>query len=120
MAFLIILMAILVVLVYMTNEKILFTKDRANAKKIIAEVVEYRKEKVPIRNDYTLLNYPYVRIDLENEEYVLRKLRYADSSFPFKVGEKINVFWLANDLLYWDAYNHGFNKYLPEKWDFWN
>ncbi|MEW7280054.1 hypothetical protein ABW636_15780 [Aquimarina sp. 2201CG1-2-11] len=94
-----------------------FAKIRSGAEKIEAEVIKYVKEKGPMRNDYTRLYYPYVKIDLENDEYAIRKLRYADSSSkPFKIGEKIHVFWYNNDLLYWDTYNRGLYKLLPEKW----
>ncbi|WP_348739208.1 hypothetical protein [Tenacibaculum sp. 190524A02b] len=90
---------------------------RNNSKKIYAEVVEYRKEKGSMRNDYTLLNYPYVKIETEKGEYIVVKLRFADnSSKPFKIGEKIVVFWYMDDLLYWNAYDNGLYKYLPESW----
>ncbi|EZH75885.1 hypothetical protein ATO12_03585 [Aquimarina atlantica] len=109
------------ILIYMIYTKTQFIKLRSNALKIEAEIVKYIREKGPMRNDYTLLNYPYVKIHLENEDYVIRKLRYADSSSkPFKIGEIIYVFWNNNDLLYWNTYDRGWKKYLPEKWNFLN
>ena len=107
------------ILIYMIHTKIQFVKLRSSALKIKAEVVEYRQEKGPMRNDYTKLNYPYVKIDLENGDYTIRRLRYADNiSKPFKIGEVIYVFWYNNDLLYWNTYDRGWKKYLPEKWNF--
>ena len=74
-----------------------------------------------MRNDYTELDYPYVKIDLENNQHTIRKLKYANSwNKPFKIGQKVDVFWYGNDLLYWNAYNNGINKYLPNKWNFIN
>ncbi len=108
-------------LIYLTHSKIQFIKQRSNSLKIKAEVVEYRREKGPMRNNYTLLNYPYVKIDLNSGDYTVRKLRYADSSSkPFKIGESVYVFWNENDLLYWNTFDRGLKKYLPEKWNFFN
>jgi len=104
---------------YFTNEKIQFIKDRSKAKKIEAQFVGYRSERVRVeRNHYTHVTYPYVRLDLESEEYVIRKFK-SDSIFSktFIVGEKFDVFWSGNDLLHWNAMDHGLFKYLPEKWD---
>ena len=107
------------ILIYLTHTKIQFIKLRSNSLKIEAEVVEYRREKGSMRNDYTQLNYPYVKIDLENGDYTIRKVRYADnSSKPFKLGEIIYVFWNDNDLLYWNTFDRGWKKYLPKKWNF--
>ena len=107
------------IVVIMIQSKINFIKSRNSSEKILAEVVEYRTEKGPMRNDYSQMEYPYVRIDLESDEYILQKLRYANNiSRSFKKGQQIHVFWNGNDLLYWDSYNKGFFKHLPEKW-FW-
>lgn len=106
------------IFLYLTHTKIEFLKIREGSIKITAEVVEYRKERGPMRNDYTKLNYPYVKIDLEKDDYIISKLRYADNvGKSFKIGQKIDVFWYGSDLLYWDAYDNGFNKYLPHKWN---
>ena len=105
---------------YLTYTKIEFIKIRTDSKKISAEVIEYRREKGPMRNDYTKLDYPYVKI-LDNNEYTIKKLKYATSgNRPFEIGQKIDVFWYGNDLLYWNAYDNGINKYLPNKWNFIN
>lgn len=84
-----------------------------------AEVVEYRYHKSPMRNDYTQMTYPYVKINEESERLI--KLKYASSgSKPFKIGEQVDVFWYAGVLYFWHAYDRGINKFLPKKWDFWN
>ena len=104
----------------MTNIKIQFINARKKSKKITATVIEYGYEKGPLRNDYTMLYYPYVKLDLPDIEYRKIKLRYADNkNKPFKIGEKIDVFWYGNDLAYWNTYDKGFSKLLPEKWTFW-
>lgn len=117
-------LAILFILVvgcffYFTNKKIQFVKDRSNAKRIEAQFIGYRTERVRVkRNHYTIISYPYVRFDFGGEDYVIRKLK-SDSilSKTFIVGEKIDVFWSGIDLLYWNAMDHGLYKYLPGKWD---
>ena len=104
------------ILIFLMHTKIEFIRNRNGCEKISAEVIEYRKEKSPMRNDYTLLEYPYVRI-CDGDEYILRKLRYANNwQKPFKIGERIDVFWLGNDLLYWNAFDKGIYTFLPEKW----
>ena len=109
--------AIIIIILFFTNSKIEHIKLRNKSKKINAEVIEYRREKGAMRNDYTLLNYPYVRIETEKNEHILVKLRFANnSSKPFKIGKKIFVFWNTSDLLYWNAYDKGLYKYLPESW----
>ncbi|MNK30389.1 hypothetical protein D3C87_488060 [compost metagenome] len=111
---------ILLFLLLMTNTKIQFVKARTLAKKISATVIEYRLEKGPLRNDYTKLDYPYLKLDLPNTEDKEVKLHYANSlKKPFKIGEKIDVFWLENKLVYWNAYDNGFSKFLPKTWAFW-
>ncbi len=47
---------LILILLFLTISKIGHIKLRNNSKKINAEVIEYRKEKGPMRNDYTLLN----------------------------------------------------------------
>jgi hypothetical protein len=113
-----ILIILIIVILFSASSKIEHIKLRNSSKKISAEVVEYRKEKGLMRNDYTLLNYPYVKIELDDGDYTIRKLRYANSSNkPFKIGEKIFVFWYVSHLLYWNAYDRGLYKYLPESWN---
>lgn len=121
MTFWILILTIFGFFFFLTHTKIEFINIRTGSKKISAEVVEYNKEKGAMRNDYTELDYPYVKIDLENEEYIIRKLKYANNwKKPFEIGQKIDVFWYENDLLYWNAYDNGINKYLPNKWNFLN
>ena len=111
---------VFVALLFLMNSKIKFVNLRNDSKKISAEVVEYRRERnTSIRNDYTMVNYPYVRIEVGHNETIIVKLRYAgNSNNLFWIGEKINVFWHEEKLLYWDTYNKGFYKYFPEKWSF--
>ena len=115
------LIIIIGIFLYLTHTKIEFLEIRNEKKKIKAEVIEYRKEKGLMRNDYSEMEYPYVKIDLENEdeyEYSVRKLRYANSlNRSFHIGQKVNVFWYGSDLLYWDAYENGIYKYLPKRWN---
>lgn len=112
---------LLLALVYTIYNKIKYTKLRNNSKKIKATIFEYRKEKGPFRNDFTLLNYPYVKIDLDNNEYIIQKLSYADNySSPFMIGEQVYVFWYEDKLLYWNAYDRGIYKYFPKKLLSWN
>ena len=105
-------------LLIVINEKIQFLKKRKGCKKIEAEVESYKKETGGMRNDYTTLHYPYVKIEYEPDEYILVKLRYANNiTKPFSIGEKVNVFWFYDDLLYWDTYEKGIYKYLPNSWN---
>lgn len=111
---------LLVVLLFMIHAKIKFTTIRNNSIKVRARVVEYRKEKVPIRNDYTRMDYPFVVL-LPDRDRIIRKLRYANSwNKPFEIGEEIDVFFNENDLLYWDTYEQGVYKYMPDSWRFWS
>ena len=81
-------------------------------------VIKFVKEKGPMRNDFTLLPYAYVQIKDYNEKLV--KLKYSDSwKMPYKVGDKVSVFWYAGVLYYWEAHDTGLSKHLPTKWDFW-
>ena len=102
----------------MTMSKIRFLWLREGASKIKAQVIEYRKAKGPMRNDYTLLDYPYVKILTEGpDKDKVRRLKYTDSwRRPFKIGEVVDVFWSGDELLYWHAMENGLTKYLPSKW----
>tara|TARA_R110002167_G_scaffold351737_1_gene564356 strand:+ start:4658 stop:5020 length:363 start_codon:yes stop_codon:yes gene_type:complete len=111
------LIIFIIIFLFLTNSKIEHRKLRNSSKKIHAEVAEYRREKGPMRNDYTFLNYPYVRIETKKDEYILVKLSFANNANkPFYIGEKISVFWNNDYLLYWNAYENGLYKYLPESW----
>ncbi|RXG18360.1 hypothetical protein DSM03_1011042 [Leeuwenhoekiella aestuarii] len=115
-----ILLIPLIFILFLIHSKVKFLKLREGSKKLLATVVEYRKERGPMRNDYTLLNYPYVRISTEDLYYVKQKLKYANNwDRPFEIGQEVEVFWCGSDLLYWNAYETTFFKYLPSKWSFW-
>lgn len=87
---------------------------RAGKEKLKAEVVEYRNEKSPMRNDYTQIPYPYVRIRTDRQGEKLVKLKYANSLYkPFKIGEEVEVFWYAGVLYFWHTYDKGITKFLP-------
>lgn len=112
-----ILVILIILFLLFTNSKIEHTRNRNNSRRIHAEVAEFRREKGPKRNDFTLLEYPYVRIETKKDAYILVKLRYANNANrPFYIGEKISVFWHNDYLLYWNAYENGIYKYLPETW----
>ncbi len=84
-----------------------------------AVVMEYRKERMSMNSDETKIPYPYVQIEGFNSP--LTKLKYASSgSKPFEIGERIDVFFNEGVLYYWNAYENGWLKFLPAKWDFWN
>ena len=111
---------LLVVILVSINNKVKYTVLRNNSIKVSARVVEYRLEKVPIRNDFTRIDYPFVVL-LPDRDRLIRKLKYTNSwSKPFEIGEEINVFLYENDLLYWNAYENGLYKFLPNTWDFWS
>lgn len=100
------------------QSKISFLKVRDKSEKLTAVVVEYRKAKVPIRNDYSKMDYPFVRILSEGAPDELVQLRYASSwQKYFAIGEKVEVFWYLDRLCYWHAMDNGLNKYLPESWN---
>jgi hypothetical protein len=75
-------------------EKVHFLDLREGSEKIKAEVIDYRKEKGPMRNDYTRLNYPYVKILTDGPDRgKVRRLRFATNwSKRFKKGQTIYVF----------------------------
>jgi hypothetical protein len=101
------------------KNKIDFYKSRVGKERLKAIVVEYRKEKGPMRNDYTMIPYPYVIIDGDVSKLI--RLKYASSvSKPFPIGEEVEVFFQAGILYYWGAYEKGLSKFLPSKWDFWS
>ncbi|MEQ9424608.1 MAG: hypothetical protein RJQ09_09340 [Cyclobacteriaceae bacterium] len=109
----------LIFILFQANNKIHFISLRKNSKKLRAKVVEYRKEKVPIRNDFTRIDYPFVVI-LSETQPIIRKLRYSSSwRRPFRVGDEIDVFFNGSDLLYWNAFDKGLNKFLPYSWKTW-
>ena len=111
---------VLVVILFLilTREKVNFLKDRAQSKKLTARVVEYRSERIS-KADSKKESYPYVFI--ENDTTILRKLKYKSLIIGgkyLKKGEYVPVFWNGLDLMYWDAYDVGINKYIPGSWNF--
>ena len=99
--------------------KVKFCERKHEKEFFIAEVIEYRNEKISIRNDYTKIPYPYVRTNKDNPS--LTRVKYAKSgSLPFEIGENIDVFWEGDVLYYWSAYDIGLYKFLPSKWNFWS
>lgn len=109
---------LLITTLLLIRSKVAFMRSRARAGKLRARVVEYRRDKVPIRNDFTKIDYPYVILLSDNTRTAL-KLRYASSwKRDFDIGEEIDVFYHAGELLYWHAYDKGIYRYLPSTWGF--
>ncbi|ALI98313.1 hypothetical protein [Rufibacter tibetensis] len=97
----------------MLYDKKHFYKIRSSSEILQAEVIEFRWERGPFRNDYTKLCYSYVRI-LQERNVGLVKLKYANNkSEPFEIGEVIDVFWHNNSLLYYRAFDTGWMKFIP-------
>ncbi|CAL2105561.1 conserved hypothetical protein [Tenacibaculum sp. 190524A02b] len=108
------------ILIYFWNKKVTFYKDRNGKEKIIGEFIKYESvtQKV-MRNEYRTSVYPFVKIYLENGESGIFKLNFNNElGKAFNKGEKIELFWSNNELLYWKEYEVGILKYLPEKWMF--
>lgn len=104
----------IIILGILSYHKYSFLGKRKIAKKRIAEVIEYRKEKGPFRSDYTKLFYPYVKIKNNQGHSSIIKLSYANNlTKPFYIGEKIDVFFDGNDLLYWHGFSKGVYKFIP-------
>lgn len=117
MGFFVLFVFIIVLLLSIIHKKTQFIKTRRASEKLTAEIIEYRSERGPMRNDYTLLEYPYVRIGAYDTNLI--KLKYANNtSRPFEIGERVSVFWYEDDLMCWDALDRGLYKYLPERWNF--
>lgn len=112
-----ILTFVLLLLIYNSYLKWKFNRIRSNSKKRKGHVVQYKKEEGPMRNDYTKLHYPYVKIDFQNKASKTYKLRYASSSSkPFKIGENIDVFLHENELFYWKTFETGLSRFIPDFW----
>jgi len=112
---------IIVFFLVFTSTKMSFFKKRKNSLKIEEEVIKYQLEKSTMRNDYTKLKYPYVKIKSTDGRHTIEKLHYANNwSESFKIGEKINVFWSGDKLLYWNAMDKGYMSIFPSRLDFWN
>ena len=107
------------VIIYFWNKKVIFYRDREGKEKVIAEFVKYEwiSEKV-MRNENHTSSYPFVKIN-QGEESLLFRLNFKNEvAKSFRKGEKIEVFWCNNELLYWNAYEIGILKFFPRKWLF--
>ena len=121
---LLILATALVFICIKLEDKIDFLEMRARSEKIEAEVIDFRQEKKErMRNDYVINTYIYVKILSEGpNQGKERRLQYAyplsglNLSWPFKIGETIDVFWSGGELFYWNAMDKGVARYLPNKW----
>ncbi|WP_435182177.1 hypothetical protein [Cellulophaga omnivescoria] len=117
-----ILLIIVVVFVYLmalTKLKINHIKSRSISKKIKAEVIRYQLEHNYPVDDIVSRYYPYVKIEFEDNEYVVERLEYGKGhNVSFKKGEVIDVFWNGGKLYYWNEYDSGIFKLLPSKWRF--
>ncbi len=104
---------LLVFLIISWRTKINFQKLKAKSTKLRAQVVEYRKCKVPFRGDYTRINYPFV-ILLDDDDQEPLQLRHANSwKNEFDIGEELHVFYSDGELLYWNAFEKGLYRFLP-------
>lgn len=102
---------LLILFIIQWKSKIDFTAMKKGKTPIKATVIEYRKRKSPMRNDYSKIPYPYVQIQHRYKN--LTKLKYANSLFkPFKISEEVEVFLYNGTLYYWNAYDKGILKYL--------
>lgn len=116
----VIILGIIVVLFYFWNKKITFYKDRNGKKIIVGEFVKYEfvTEKV-LRNESHTSRYPFVKINQGTEGVGIYKLNFQNElAKSFRKGEKIELFWCNNKLLYWNAFDIGIMKYFPKKWLF--
>ncbi|UTW64495.1 hypothetical protein KFE98_10265 [bacterium SCSIO 12741] len=104
---------VIMYLLFLIYEKHRFLKLRNKSEKKFAIVKEYRKEKAQLRNNYSQLDYPYIKVEkIGNDELV--RLRYANSLYRyFKIGEVVEVFYMNGNWLYWSTPEKGINKYLP-------
>ena len=112
-----IIIGIIAVLFYFWNKKQTFYKDRNGKKKIIGEFVKYESvTKQIMRNEYHTETYPFVKINKDSDDVGIFKLNFRNSLMKeFKKGEKVELFWSNNELLYWKAYDIGIMKYIPKK-----
>ena len=120
MEFVIILVIITAIFVYFWNEKIAFYNDRDGRKKIIGEFVKYESVTVKVRRNHSSTStFPFVTLDNSTDADRIFKLNFQNSVMKeFKKGEKVELFWSNNELLYWNAYNIGIMKYFPKSWFF--
>ena len=76
---------------------------RKNSKKLKATVIEYRKERIKaIRNDFTKIEYPYVKIKEDNNTKLICLRNASSSKRYYQIGEEVEVFWHDEKLLAWE------------------
>lgn len=91
-------------------------ESRSQSKKIKAKVIEYQGEHDSPLGDDGRRYYPYVKIKMEDNEYVMVKLEYGKGHrVSFKKGEIVDVFWYGGKLFYWNEYERGIFKLLPSR-----
>jgi len=114
------ILVIQAILIYFWNKKIKFYKDRTGKKKILGEFVKYDVATVNVqRNENSTSRYPFVKINQSTDEDRIFKLNYRNIlAKEFQPGEKVELFWSYNELLYWNAYDVGLMKYFPKSWFF--
>ncbi len=93
---------------------------KRGAKLLMAEVVEYKTERIEIkRNHYRTVIYPLVRVEGIESRWV--KLKYQEGIFKeLKIGDKCLVFFYGGELYYSFEYDKGLYGFLPTKWKFWS
>ncbi|MFK8059881.1 MAG: hypothetical protein AB8B78_07300 [Polaribacter sp.] len=108
------------IFIYFWNKKITFYKNRNGKEKVVGEFLKYKSvtEKV-LRNEYHTSIYPFVKINQGTENVGIFRLNFKNKlRKSFRKGEKIELFWCNNQLLYWNAYEIGILKFIPKKWLF--
>ena len=116
---LLIIVVVFAYLIALTKLKTNHIKSRTLSKKIKAKVIEYQMEHNSPLGDNRRRYYPYVKIELEDNEYVVEKLEYGKGhNVSFQKGEVIDVFWYGGKLYYWNEYDRGIFKLLSSRWNF--
>ena len=105
-------------LVIHINSKKSYYELREGREKLKAKVIEYKKYKSPMRNDFTQILYPHVILVNSDKQNSIRLKYTTYPKKPFEIGEEIDVFWNDKILCYWDSYDTGWQKKLPSNWDF--
>ena len=106
-------------LIALTKLKANHIKSRSLSSKIKAKVIDYQKEYNSPLGDDGGRYYPYVKIELDDNDCIVKKLEYGKGhNVSFKKGEVIDVFWYGGKLFYWNEYERGIFKLLPSRWIF--
>ena len=116
----VIILGIIGIIIYFWNKKVTFYQDRNGKEKIVGEFVKYESVTVKVlRNEYHTSTYPFVKIKQGNKDVGIFKLDFKNEiAKSFRKGEKVELFWCYNELLYWNTYEIGIFKFLPKKWLF--